>query len=102
MRPYRYSFPQLGKNLLFSFVLLSALGVTPAGAGSPANKGDFEALTHSGLEHFYSLEYDQAIRDFQKALEVASGRAESDQPSAGSPAVPAALQIQRSRHPPLH
>src|SRR5262244_235413 len=70
MRPYRYSFPQLGKNLLFSFVLLSALGVTPAGAGSPANKGDFEALTHSGLEHFYSLEYDQAIRDFQKALEV--------------------------------
>jgi len=70
MRPYRYSFPQLGKNLLFSFVLLSTLGVTPAGAGSPANKGDFEALTHSGLEHFYSLEYDQAIRDFQKALEV--------------------------------
>jgi tetratricopeptide (TPR) repeat protein len=27
-------------------------------------------LTRSGFEHFYSLEYDQAIRDFQQALEA--------------------------------
>jgi len=58
------------KNLFFSLVFVSTLGVTPARAGFPVDKGDFEALTHSGFEHFYSLEYDQAIRDFQKALEV--------------------------------
>jgi tetratricopeptide (TPR) repeat protein len=77
MRPYRYRFPRLGKNLFFSFVFVSALGVTPAGAGSPVNKGDFDALTQSGFEHFYSLEYDQAIRDFQRALE-----ARPDEPKA--------------------
>lgn len=30
----------------------------------------FEALTRSGFEHYYSLEYDQAVKDFQKALEL--------------------------------
>lgn len=41
------------------------------------NKADFDALTQSGFEHFYSLEYDQAIRNFQKALE-----ARPDEPKA--------------------
>jgi hypothetical protein len=27
-------------------------------------------LTKSGWEHFYSLEYEQAIHDFEKALEA--------------------------------
>jgi tetratricopeptide (TPR) repeat protein len=77
MRPYRYRYPHPGKSLCFLFLFVIALGVTPAGAGSPANKGDFDSLTQSGFEHFYSLEYDQAIRDFQKALE-----ARPDEPKA--------------------
>jgi tetratricopeptide (TPR) repeat protein len=77
MRPYRYRFPQPGKSLVFWLIFVIALGVTPAWAGSPGNKSDFDALTQSGFEHFYSLEYDQAIRDFQKALE-----ARPDEPKA--------------------
>jgi tetratricopeptide (TPR) repeat protein len=77
MRPYGYRFPRLGKDLVFSLVCVVTLGVTTAGAGSPVSRGDFDALTQSGFEHFYSLEYDLAIRDFQKALE-----ARPDEPKA--------------------
>ncbi|HKF23553.1 MAG TPA: tetratricopeptide repeat protein [Candidatus Angelobacter sp.] len=77
MRPYRYRFLHPGKSLFFSFILVIVLGVTPAWACSPGNKGDFDALTQSGFEHFYSLQYDQAIHDFQKALE-----ARPDEPKA--------------------
>src|SRR5215472_15630182 len=77
MRPYRYCFPRVTKNLFFSLVFVSTLGVTPTWAGSPGDKSDFDALTQSGFEHFYSLEYDQAIHDFQKALE-----ARPDEPKA--------------------
>jgi tetratricopeptide (TPR) repeat protein len=49
------------------------LEVTIAQADSSA----FEALTQSGFDHFYSLEYEQSIHDFQKALE-----ANPDEPKA--------------------
>jgi tetratricopeptide (TPR) repeat protein len=44
-------------------------------AGSPASRGDatrtpFDAFTQSGFDHYYSLEYEQALKDFQKAIEV--------------------------------
>src|SRR5215467_1199376 len=77
MRPYRYRFPSPQKSLVFSLVFVIALGVTPAGGGTPASKSEFDGLTQSGFEHFYSLEYDLAIRDFQKALE-----ARPDEPKA--------------------
>src|SRR5215471_19321450 len=77
MRPYRYRFPSLPKSLVFSLVFVITLGVTPAEAGSAVNRSEFDALTQSGFEHFYSLEYDLAIRDFQKALE-----ARPDEPKA--------------------
>lgn len=56
---------------------LIALGVTRAQAGSPPGKPDFEALTASGFNHFYSLEYEEAVRDFQRAAE-----ARPDEPKA--------------------
>src|SRR5215471_18845411 len=77
MRPYRSRFPRPDKSLVFSLVFVIALGVTPAGGGTPASKSEFDGLTQSGFEHFYSLEYDLAIRDFQKALE-----ARPDEPKA--------------------
>ncbi|MBZ5534175.1 MAG: hypothetical protein LAO20_22345 [Acidobacteriia bacterium] len=42
-----------------------------------APKPDYDALTRSGFEHFYSLEYDQAIRDFKQALEARSDDAKA-------------------------
>jgi tetratricopeptide (TPR) repeat protein len=77
MTPYRSPYRGVSKSLFFLLISLIGVGVTPAGGGSPPDKVDFEALTHSGFEHFYSLEYDQAIQDFQKALE-----ARPDEPKA--------------------
>jgi tetratricopeptide (TPR) repeat protein len=39
-------------------------------AGSPGEKPDYDTLTRDGFQHFYSLQYDEAIRDFQGALEA--------------------------------
>src|SRR5215469_1859029 len=58
------------KHAVSILLVLIGLGASPLGADSPSSKGNFEALTQSGFDHFYSLEYDQAIRDFQSAWEV--------------------------------
>ena len=76
MTPYRSPLPGPLRYAFFLLIALIALGVTPAVAGV-IEKADFDALTRSGFEHFYSLEYDLAIRDFQKALE-----ARPDEPKA--------------------
>ncbi|HSM84536.1 MAG TPA: hypothetical protein VLT16_00235 [Candidatus Limnocylindrales bacterium] len=77
MTPYRPVLKCPFGNLPFLLILVTALGVTPLWGGTSSKKPDFEALTRSGWEHFYSLEYDLALRDFQQALE-----ARSDDPSA--------------------
>jgi len=67
-----YTRPVLGSlktRVSFLFVLI-VLGAVSLHAASPSSKGNFEALTQRGFDHFYSLEYDQAIRDFQSAWEV--------------------------------
>ncbi|HLJ90533.1 MAG TPA: tetratricopeptide repeat protein [Candidatus Angelobacter sp.] len=55
-------------------ILVTALAffcVNPALAGdTPAKPSDFDALSRSGHDHFYNLEYDEAIDAFQKAAEV--------------------------------
>jgi tetratricopeptide (TPR) repeat protein len=76
MTPYRFRLPGPPKYGFFLLFAVIAFGVTPALAGE-AERADFDALTRSGFEHFYSQEYDQAIRDFQKALE-----ASPDEPKA--------------------
>jgi TolA-binding protein len=56
-----------------SFVLVTlviALGVTSAWGGTASAAPASDALTKSGFEHFYSLEYDQAIQDFQKVVDA--------------------------------
>ncbi len=77
MTPYRPPLPKASKNVIFSLVLLFAFGTSPVRAASPPEKPDFDALTRSGFEHYYSLEYDQAIQDFHKAWE-----ARPDEPKA--------------------
>jgi len=50
--------------------MVTVLRVTPVLAEVQSAKQDFDALTRGGFEHFYSLEYDLAIRDFQQALDA--------------------------------
>jgi tetratricopeptide (TPR) repeat protein len=76
MTPYRSPLLRSLKTVLFLVFANIILVVTPGVAGSPA-RVDFETLTRDGFEHFYSLEYDQAIQAFQKALE-----ARPDEPKA--------------------
>ena len=69
MTPYQSLFSKTSKKHVFSWVMLIALAVVPARAGSGTDKPDFDVLTRSGFGHYYNLEYDQAIQDFQKAWE---------------------------------
>jgi tetratricopeptide (TPR) repeat protein len=70
MTPYHCpTAPGLGKSILL-VTLVIALGVNPAWGGSGATASASDALTKSGFEHFYSLEYDQAIQDFQKVVDA--------------------------------
>ena len=69
MKPYRLLLPHLRKNAVFVVLGIIGFGVTAGVAGS-TEKADFDALTRDGFDHFYSLEYDQAIRDFQRAWET--------------------------------
>jgi tetratricopeptide (TPR) repeat protein len=69
MTPYRSPFSEASKKSVFSWVTLIVLAVVPARAGSGTDKQDFDGLTKSGFSHYYNLEYDQAIQDFQKAWE---------------------------------
>lgn len=77
MRPYRrpqLTFPRLP---FFLLILMVVFGVTLVQAGSPGEKRDYDTLTRDGFRHFYSLQYEEAIRDFQEASE-----AHPDEPKA--------------------
>jgi tetratricopeptide (TPR) repeat protein len=69
MTPYRPVFgTKVLEALLFAWFFIN-LGVNVAGAAD-LNSAAFEAATRSGFEHYYSLEYDLAIRDFEKAVQA--------------------------------
>jgi len=55
-----------------SFQVLVFIGLTVACGRLSAQQADaqYKALTQSGFEHFYRLEYDRALADFQKAREL--------------------------------
>ena len=73
MRPYR---PPVTRTLPASVLLLcllvgagiNAWGVTPdiPAAGTPRLAVSSDPATRSGFEHYYSLEYDRALADFEK------------------------------------
>ena len=70
MTPYQHTFALLSVKRLILVTLVISVGVNLAWGGDSAGSSTFDALTQSAFEHFYSLEYDQAIRDFQKAMEA--------------------------------
>lgn len=70
MTPYQSGVHPKGlRGVVFTFFII-ILGVTSGLGADTPNLASFEALTQSGFEHYYSLEYDQAVKDFQKALEL--------------------------------
>jgi tetratricopeptide (TPR) repeat protein len=70
MRPYQRPHSTCPRYTFFLLITVVAFGVTPAHAGSSGEKPDYDALTRDGFRHFYSLQYDEAIHDFQGALEA--------------------------------
>lgn len=70
MTPYRLPLLRPSGNLFLTLILVTALGVTLSRAAAGSEKADFDALTRAGWEHFYSLEYDLAVRDFERALQA--------------------------------
>src|SRR5947207_235780 len=70
MTPYQCTFRPLGIRVTLLVLFFVVFRVTPAMAGETATSAAIDALTRSGLAHYYNLEYDQAIKDFQKAAEA--------------------------------
>ncbi len=76
MKPYRLtSFPARGLVILFSLVVVSVAS-TAAGKKQkpkpPQNEPVYhlqDPATRAGFEHFYNLEYDKAVRNFDQAVE---------------------------------
>src|SRR5882762_10375205 len=66
MTPYRSPLPNSFAGVVLLLIGSIALGVTTTHAQSQA----FDALSKTGFDHFYSLEYEQAIHDFQKVLDA--------------------------------
>jgi len=55
---------------LFAFIFSATVGAARAATDDSSRVQTFAALNRSGLDHYYSLEYDEAIRDFQKAADL--------------------------------
>lgn len=70
MTPYRLAPFSPSGNLLSTLILVTVLGVNVSWSANGPKKADFDALTRAGWEHFYSLEYDLALNDFERALEA--------------------------------
>src|SRR5215831_19159914 len=77
MTPYHSPIPNPLKSIGCSILIAIALVVAQGQSQVPPDNSNFDALTRAGFEHFYSLEYDQAIQDFQSARE-----ARPDEPKA--------------------
>ena len=70
MTPYRSPLLRRPGNPCFLLVLVTVLLVNLGRAAAGPEKPDFDSLTRSGWDHFYSLEYDLAQKDFERALEA--------------------------------
>lgn len=68
MTPYQAAAPSKPALVFPCILFFLCLTGKPGLAGEALNS--FETLTQSGFEHYYSLEYDKAFSDFQKAAEA--------------------------------
>lgn len=93
MTPYRTPLSGPAGNLARALFLVTVFLVTPSWAAPDSAKPDLDALTRDGWEHFYSLEYDQAIRDFQAVV-----NARPDDPAAVNHLLDAVLYSELYRY----
>jgi Tetratricopeptide repeat len=93
MTPYQYTPPSPHWKLLISLILASTLGVNLASAQGGVSPASLESLTSSGMEHYYSLEYDKAVSDLQAAT-----LANPDDPKAVNHLLEAVLFRELYRH----
>src|SRR2546423_11432334 len=96
MTPYQCTSASLLKQSLILVTLVISFGVNHAYAGDSGDSSGsstFDTLTQSGFEHFYNLEYDQAIQDFHKAME-----AKPDDPKGVNHLLDAVLFSQLYKH----
>jgi tetratricopeptide (TPR) repeat protein len=77
MTPYQSPISNPLKSIGCSVLISIVLGLTQGWSQVPPDNSNFDVLTRSGFEHFYSLEYDKAIQEFQSARE-----ARPDEPAA--------------------
>lgn len=70
MTPYQLTLPARLVRALFFIAFAISVGVNPAWGGDSTRSAGFDALTRSGLEHYYNLEYDQAVTDLQAAVQL--------------------------------
>jgi len=77
MTPYHSPISNPLKSIGCSVLIVIALGVTQGWSQVSRDSSNFDTLTRSGFDHFYSLQYEQAIQDFQSARE-----ARPDEPAA--------------------
>src|SRR5690242_7980842 len=68
MTPYRTPVLPSPGNILPVLFLVTTLLVTSGWCASGPETPDYDALARKGWDHFYSLEYDQAIHDFQQVV----------------------------------
>ncbi|MFI5109832.1 MAG: tetratricopeptide repeat protein [Terriglobales bacterium] len=65
-------FPFAGRHFLAGLLVCSlvAAAVAPLRGASPTGPPAQDALTRSGFEHYYDLDYDGAVTDFERALKA--------------------------------
>lgn len=65
-------FPFAGRHFLAGLLVCSlvAAAVAPLGGASPTGPPAQDALTRSGFEHYYDLDYDGAVSDFERVLKA--------------------------------
>lgn len=70
MTPYQCNSRLRSYRWLIFALFFIALATNCAFPQDSSKASLFDALTRSGFEHYYSLEYDKALKDFQQAAEA--------------------------------
>jgi len=67
-----HGFPFAGRHFLAGVLVCSlvAAAVAPLRGASPTGPPAQDALTRSGFEHYYDLDYDGAVSDFERVLKA--------------------------------
>ncbi len=67
-----HGFPFAGRHFLAGLLVCSlvAVAVAPLRGASPTGPPPQDALTRSGFEHYYDLDYDGAVSDFERVLKA--------------------------------